>query len=303
MSKITKESINVLITGASGLIGSALVPFLEAQGYFVSILKRTPSTSSPYWDIEQGLIKLNACPSPNIIIHLAGENIATSRWTNKIKQKITNSRLQSTQLLVEYINTSSTPPDLFICASAIGFYGNRGLQVVDESSSKGDLFVSELANEWEVISQQVDTKKTRVVNLRTGIVLSKEGGALAKMLTPFKMGFGGRMGSGQQIMSWIDLQDEINAILFLMQKATLTGSFNLVSPYPVNNQTFSKTLARILQRPCFFPLPEAVIKCLFSQMGEELLLSSTNVQPTRLLQAGFKFTYPLLEESLKKQLS
>lgn len=302
MSKTTDSKGNILITGASGLIGSALVPFLESHGYIVYSLQRTPSTTIPYWDIQEQVIHLNGAPNPDIIIHLAGENIANSRWTEKVKEKISKSRIDSTQLIVNFINNATTPPKLFICASAIGFYGNSGQQPVDENTLQGEDFVSELAAKWEFTAEQVKPAETRVVNLRTGIVLNKKEGALAKMLPAFKMGVGGRIGDGKQIMSWIDLQDEINAILFIIQQPQLMGPVNLTSPNPVNNQTFSIILANILRRPCILPLPAFMIKLLFAQMGEELLLSSTNVRPTKLLEADFKFEYELLEDSLKKQL-
>tara|TARA_R110001583_G_scaffold2536_10_gene18303 strand:+ start:22709 stop:23620 length:912 start_codon:yes stop_codon:yes gene_type:complete len=302
MSNLADNNTNVLITGSSGLIGSALIPLLEAHGYAIHRLTRSPNPSSPYWNIETREIHLNGAPNPDIIIHLAGENIAKARWSKSVKQKITNSRLQSTKILVDFINNNPTPAKLFICASAIGFYGNRGQQPVDEDSLKGNDFVSELADQWEQISNQVKHPNTRIVNLRTGIVLSKKDGALAKMLPPFKMGLGGRIGSGKQIMSWIDLEDELKAILFIMQQPQLTGPVNLVSPHPIDNQTFSIILASTLRRPCIFPFPALMVKLLFAQMGEELLLSSTNVRPTKLLKAGFKFKYELLEDSLNHQL-
>ena len=302
MTKLINSQKNVLVTGASGLIGSALVPFLKEQGYSVQTLTRSTNQLTPYWNIEQQEINLNGAPDPDIIIHLAGLNIAKYRWSKTVKNKIISSRIQSTQLMVDHINNSSTPPSLFICASAIGFYGEQGQQQVNEASPKGKLFVSELAAQWEHISQQVKHPDTRVVNLRTGIVLSNKGGALTKMLPAFKMGVGGKVGSGKQIMSWIDLQDELNAILFIMKEQQLTGPVNLVSPNAMSNQQFSKALAKALKRPCLFPLPAAIVKLLFAQMGEELLLSSTHVHPCKLLKAGFKFEYALLEKSLKKQL-
>jgi uncharacterized protein (TIGR01777 family) len=305
MSNTVDTNYHIYITGASGLIGSALMPFLKAKGYHVYALKRTVSsaqeTNSPYWDIKNKKVDLNGCPNPDVIIHLAGENIAKSRWTTSVKQKITDSRIDSTQLMVDFINNSATPPSLFICASAIGFYGNRGQQPVDEIATKGNDFVSQLAAKWEKITQQIKTPSTRVVNLRTGIVLSKKEGALAKMLPAFKMGLGGKIGPGTQIMSWIDLQDELNAILFIIQQQSLQGPVNLVSPHSVDNKTFSTILARLLNRPSFFPMPAGIVRLLFGQMGEELLLSSTNVQPTKLLQAGFEFEYAYLEDSLKHQ--
>lgn len=307
MSNAVDTNRHIYISGASGLIGSALMPFLKTKGYDVYPLKRTLSSTAtkeintPYWDIKNKKIDLNGCPNPNVIIHLAGENIANSRWTTAVKQKITDSRVDSTQLMVDFINDSAIPPNLFICASAIGFYGNRGQQLVDEKDLKGSDFVSDLAEQWENITQKINTASTRVVNLRTGIVLNKKEGALAKMLPAFKMGLGGKIGSGTQVMSWIDLQDELNAILFIIQQEQLKGPVNLVSPHSVNNKNFSTTLARQLNRPSFFPMPAGIVRLLFGQMGEELLLSSTNVQPTKLLQAGFEFKYAHLEDSLKHQ--
>jgi len=300
MDNVIESKKNVLISGSSGLIGSALVPLLRDKGYTVFLLKRQQQKDTPYWDIQQQKIDLNGCPEPDIIIHLAGENISNARWTAKVKEKITKSRIQSTQLMVDFINQSNKPPALFICASAIGFYGHQGTKVVNEDSPKGQDFVSHLAEKWEQVAQQA---QTRVVNLRSGVVLSKNGGALAKMLPAFKVGLGGRVGSGKQIMSWIDLDDQINAILFIIKHTTLSGPINLVSPNAVDNKTFSNTLAQVLRRPCILPMPATLIKVMFGEMGKELLLSSTHVEPTKLLQAGFKFESLLLEESLKKQLA
>lgn len=293
---------NVLVTGSSGLIGQTLLTKLKEQGYRVSCLQRPMNPHTPYWDIEEGVIELNGAAAPDIIIHLAGENIANARWSTKQKQKILDSRINSTQLLVNYINHSKKPPSLFICASAIGFYGDTGQQPVDETGKAGTQFVSEVAKRWEQASQQLTQAHTRLINIRTGIVLSHQAGALQKMLLPFKMGFGGKIGSGKQMMSWIDLDDEVNAILFLMQQPDLTGAFNLVSPFPVSNKSFSKSLANLLKRPYIFPLPSLTVKLLFGQMGEELLLSSNYIKATRLEQAGFVFSYPKLLDSLKHQL-
>jgi len=303
MNKQDNSPINILVTGASGLIGSALVPSLKQLGYCVHRLKRTVNNTTPYWDIEQQTINLNGAPEPDIIIHLAGMNIGQSRWSPAIKQQIVDSRLRSTQLLVDHINHRKNPPKLFICASAIGYYGNSGTLPMDEASPVGHDFVSELAAEWEAISQQVEHPETRVVNLRTGIVLDEKQGALAKMLLPFKMGMGGKIGTGKQMMSWIDLHDEISAILFIIDHPHLIGPVNIVSPQAVNNHTFTRTLAKVLHRPCLLPLPAFMVKLMFAQMGEELLLSSTHVQPTKLLQSGFTFEYPTLEKSLRKHLT
>ena len=292
--------MKILIIGSSGLIGTALIPYLQAQGFEVGRLLRYKQDKHPYWCIEPCCFHLKMFSHPDIIINLAGENIASSRWTKQKKEKLLNSRLQTTQLLTEHFKNN--PPQLFINASAIGFYGDRGEEVVDESSCAGSDFVSDLASQWESSCAAIESDKTRLVKIRTGIVLSKQGGALAKMLPAFKFGLGGKIGSGQQIMSWIDINDLCHAILFIIQQPSLTGPVNLVSPNPVTNKQFSKALSKQLKRPCIFPLPSPIVKLLFGEMGKELLLASTHVKPTKLVDAGFQFEYEQIQESLLKQL-
>ena len=211
-----------------------------------------------------------------------------------------NSRLRTTQRLVEHFKNN--PPSLFINASAIGFYGDRGETVVNENSVAGHDFVSDLAKQWEASCSPIASEKTRLVKIRTGIVLSKQGGALAKMLPAFRFGLGGKIGSGKQVMSWIDINDFCHAILFIIQQPTLSGAINMVSPNPVSNKVFSKALSKQLIRPCLFPLPSFMVKLLFGEMGKELLLASTHVKPSKLLDAGFQFEYEHIQESLLKQL-
>ncbi|WP_372881815.1 TIGR01777 family oxidoreductase [Psychromonas sp.] len=292
----------VLISGSSGLVGSALTRLLISQGYSVGRLLRYQQADQPYWDINAKQLLLKEFANPDVVIHLAGENIGNGRWTEAKKKKLVDSRILSTKLLVEHFNTQTPAPKLFICASAIGFYGNRGREKLDEFSSAGTDFVSQLALQWEESSQVIKQSGTRLVNLRTGIVISKKGGALGKMLLPFKMGFGGQIGSGEQIMSWIDINDMVRAILFIIENESVKGPVNMVSPNPVNNRLFSQLLAKQLRRPCIFPMPACMVKLLFGEMGDELLLSSTYVQPKKLLEAGFVFHYKKLEESLLKQL-
>jgi len=291
----------VLLTGSSGLVGTALISLLESQGYQVGRLLRSEKAGQPYWDIEQSYLSLKDFENPDVIIHLAGENIGNGRWTKDKKKKLRESRIQSTQLLVNHFKKAQPAPKLFICASAIGFYGNRGDEKLDENSAAGADFVSQLALDWEESSQPIKEAGTRLVNLRTGIVISEKGGALAKMLPAFKLGLGGKIGSGEQIMSWIDINDMIRAILFVIENERIQGPVNLVSPNPVTNQIFSQMLAKQLNRPCFSPLPEGLVKLLFAEMGKELLLSSTKVLPKKLLDAGFAFKYGKLEESLLQQ--
>ncbi|WP_022941504.1 TIGR01777 family oxidoreductase [Psychromonas hadalis] len=293
--------MKILMIGSSGLIGTALVPYLQAQGFEVGRLLRYKQDNHPYWNIDPLCFHLNSFSHPDIIINLAGENIANGRWTEKKKRQLIDSRITTTKHLVNYFKNN--PPKLFINASAIGFYGNSGETVVDEESVAGDEFVSELAKQWEKSCEPIQSSKTRLIKLRTGIVLSKQGGALAKMLPAFKFGLGGKIASGKQIMSWIDINDLCHAILFIINQSPLTGAINLVSPNPVTNQVFSKALSKQLSRPCLFPLPSFMVKLLFGEMGEALLLSSTNVQPQKLLDAGFQFEYAQLSDSLLKQLT
>lgn len=296
------SNTKVLIAGSSGLIGSALAPFLEAQGFAVERLLRTAQDQHPYWDIQAATVNLKEFTNPDIIINLAGENIANGRWTEKTKQRLVDSRIASTTLLVEHFSKAAHPPKLFINASAIGFYGDRGEQLLNENSTAGTDFVSQLAVQWEQASQGIKQAGVRLVNLRTGLVISKNGGALAKMLPAFKLGLGGKIGAGQQMMSWIDINDWLSAIVFIINHPQLHGAVNMVAPNPVSNQKFTKLLAKQLQRPCLLPLPEFMVKLLFAQMGKELLLASTYVQPEKLLTAGFEFEYKTLEQSLLKQL-
>lgn len=296
-----ENKMKILMIGSSGLIGSTLVPYLQAQGFEVGRLLRYKQGDHPYWNIDPICFHLNSFSHPDIIINLAGENIASNRWTAQRKQQLIDSRITTTKYLVDHFKNN--PPKLFINASAIGFYGNRGETVVDEDSPAGDEFVSELAKQWENSCAPIQSSTTRLIKLRTGIVLSKQGGALAKMLPAFKLGLGGKIGSGKQIMSWIDINDLCHAILFIIHRPQLSGAINLVSPNPVSNEVFSKALSKQLTRPCLVPLPQFLVRFLFGEMGKALLLSSTHVHPKKLLDTGFKFEYAQLQESLSKQLT
>ncbi|WP_413700832.1 TIGR01777 family oxidoreductase [Psychromonas sp. KJ10-10] len=218
----------------------------------------------------------------------------------KRKQQLLDSRLLTTSLLVEHFKQK--PPKLFINASAIGFYGETGQTLVNENSDAGKDFVSDLAKQWEASCDAIQSPQTRLVKIRTGIVMSKQGGALAKMLPAFKAGAGGKIGSGKQYMSWIDIEDVCHAIQFIIEHSNITGPVNLVSPTAETNKAFSIALSKQLNRPCIFPLPGIIVKLLFGEMGEALLLSSTRVKPSKLLEAGFQFKYPNLPGCLKERL-
>jgi len=276
--------MKILITGASGLVGQALVPFLTAEGHTVVRLVR---------DVPMDYEGFDA------VIHLAGENIAAKRWTPAQKQKIRDSRVNFTQLLSTALAECKKPPKVLISASAIGIYGNRNTEILTEESAIGQDYLSDVCRDWEAATQPARDKGIRVVNMRFGLILTPKGGALAKLLPPFQFGVGGPLGSGKQFMSWIAIDDVIGAIHHALATESLTGPVNTVSPNPVTNAAFSRTLGRVLFRPWFAPVPAFAVKLLFGEMGEALLLSSTNVQPQKLLASGYVFRHPDLENALR----
>lgn len=300
----------IAITGASGFIGSSLVPFLTLKGYSVcrlvrynSAVQRPPSLPSNeiFWDPQKGVINSESLEGIDAIINLAGENIAEKRWSEARKETIKKSRVDGTLLLNKTIANLKTPPKVFISASAVGYYGNRGEEILNENSSPGAGFLSEVCQEWEKATQstkETNKSKIRVVNLRLGMVISKKGGVLAKMLLPFSLGLGGKLGNGRQYMSWIDLCDLLQVILFIISNETIYGPVNAVSPSPVTNEEFTKILAHVLHRPAFFNIPAQAIKLVFGQMGEELFLGSTHAIPKKLTDNGFSFLYATLKQAL-----
>ncbi len=296
--------MNILMSGSSGLIGSHLRKFLIQQGNQVIRLVRHPADNSGFelfWDPENRQINPQSLEGINAVIHLAGESV-TGRWSEAKKAKIRKSRLDSTFLLSKAFSKLAMPPQTFLCASAIGYYGNRNDQILDETSSKGRGFLADLAQEWELATKPAADKGSRVVNLRFGIVLSPEGGALQKMLLPFKLGLGGTFGSGKQYMSWISLEDVIRAIYHCLTTNAIRGPVNIVAPQPLTNKEFTKTLGRVLHRPTFMTVPESVLQLAVGESANELLLSSSRVKPEKLMETGFQFRYPELENALKHLL-
>jgi uncharacterized protein (TIGR01777 family) len=298
-----QQAMRILVTGASGLVGSALVPYLTTGGHEVVRLVRNgrKRAGTLTWDPTAGKLDRAALEGFDAVVHLAGESI-TGRWTTDRKARIHDSRVDGTHLLVEALSALQRPPKVLVAASAIGFYGHRGRDVVAEDSAPGAGFLADVCREWEAEAQVAAAHGLRVVTLRLGIVLSAAGGALAAMLTPFKLGAGGPVGSGNQFMSWIALDDVLDAILFSLTTATLSGPVNAVAPTPVPNREFVQTLARVLGRPAVLPLPAFAVRLLFGEMGEELLLSGARVEPERLKTAGFVFRYPELEPALRHLL-
>jgi uncharacterized protein (TIGR01777 family) len=294
--------MKILITGSSGLIGSALIKQLRSRGHEIGRLLRTKTTEQPYWNIEHGEINLEHFPEPDVVIHLAGENLADGRWNDAKKQRILNSRVNGTRLLVEYFSKAEHKPDVFISGSAIGFYGNRSDTFLDEHSAPGDNFSAEICKQWEAASQPLKELGIRLVNIRTGVVLSPQGGALKKMLLPFRLGLGGILGDGQQYISWVCMDDMINMLEFVMLN-NVSGPVNMVAPEPVTNYQLTKTLGKVLHRPTIFPMPAFVARLLFGEMADELLLASTRVLPGKLTEAGFKFEFPQLDVALEHLLT
>lgn len=290
--------MNVLISGASGLIGSALVPYLEAQGHSVFILHRNNKNSRFNWDPATGHIQLDADIHLDAVINLNGVNIGDQRWTPKRKQQIIESRTHSTDLLARSIAKLPSPPTVFLSASAIGFYGDTGSIAVDETSPAGSNFLSQVVAPWEQATLPAQAVGIRTVLMRSGVVITPNGGALKKMLLPFKLGLGGKVGSGSQYMSWISLSDEIRAMAFLLNNE-VSGPVNLTAPTPVSNQDFSKALGHALNRPAVFPMPECVVKALFGEMGDLLLLGSSRVLPSVLLEKGFNFKHNCIDDAFR----
>jgi len=295
----------VAVTGSSGFLGSALVSSLAAGGHRVLPLVRRevrPGEDALRWDPVSGAI---ASPGPAIVdavIHLAGESIAGGRWTAVKKQRIRESRVDATRRLTDTLTRLAKPPAVLVCASAIGYYGNRGGEVLSEESRPGAGFLADVGREWEAASAAAILQGIRVVTLRIGIVLSPAGGALAKMLTPFRLGLGGVVGSGAQWMSWIALEDVIGAIRHVLATDALRGPVNAVAPTPVTNTEFTRTLGRVLGRPTLLPMPAFAARLAFGEMADELLLASLRVVPTRLQASGYRFREPTLGGALRSAL-
>ena len=295
--------MKVAVTGSSGLIGSSLVSFLPKKDVTVSrILRENPEDNEISWKPEGGDWDSAFAGGIDGIVHLAGENIASGRWTNAKKDKIRNSRIEGTKKLCEHILKLPTPPSVFVCASAIGYYGDRGMAFLNEGSPRGSGFLPDVCLDWEEAAESVSKAGIRVVNVRFGIVLSKDGGALAKMLTPFKMGMGGKIGSGTQYMSWVAMDDVTGAIYHTLVTDSLKGPVNVTAPNPVTNKEFTNTLGKVLNRPTVMPMPAFAARLAFGEMANDLLLASTKVAPKKLSDSGYDFQYPELENALKHVL-
>ena len=293
--------MHVVVSGSRGLVGSALVPFLAAGGHRLPRLVRgTPANSDETaWNPARGLAEPSCLGGVDAVVHLAGENIAAGRWTPARKAEIRQSRVEGTRSLCESLARLANPPKLLVSASAIGFYGDRGSQTLTEESGPGSGFLPDVCREWEAAVEPASQAGIRVVNLRFGMVLSPAGGALQKMLLPFKLGLGGRIGSGDQFMSWIAIDDAVGAIRHALSAESLRGPVNAVAPTPVTNAEFTRLLARALRRPAFMPVPPFAARLAFGEMADALLLASARVMPVRLQESGYHFRFPALEDALR----
>ena len=297
--------MKILISGSHGLVGKALVTSLTNDGHeVIRLVRRERQMGAPEvaWDPKRGVIDGEHLEGLEAVVHLAGESIADGRWSDEKKRRIRESRVQGTQLLIQALTQLNHPPKTFLCASAIGYYGDRADETLNEASSPGKNFLSNVCVEWEGATRPAAEKGIRVVNLRFGIILSADGGALAKMLTPFRMGIGGRIGSGKQWMSWVALDDVVAAIRRALTDASLAGPVNIVAPNPVTNAEFTKRLGQVLARPTLFPVPAFGARLAFGEMADALLLSSQRVDPVRLKQAGYQFLEPELTGALRRSL-
>jgi uncharacterized protein (TIGR01777 family) len=299
-----RPPITVAVTGATGLIGSALVQRLRARGDTVRRLVRSRSSSHAddvEWDPARGRLDPGALDGVDAVVHLAGEPVA-HRWTAARKRAIRESRVQSTALLARTLSTLARPPRVFLSGSAVGYYGDRGDTIVDESSGPGSGFLAAVTVEWEQAAAPVAQHGVRVVLLRTGIVLSPVGGALAKLLPIFRLGGGGPLGNGRQWMSWISLEDQLRAIEHALFSDLLHGPANLVAPNPVTNGDFATTLGRVLARPALLPVPALALELLYGEMARGTLLAGQRALPRALAASGFEFRHPTLEGALRGML-
>lgn len=293
-------SVRILVSGSSGLIGSALVPALSAEGHAVSRLVRgRPGPGDVLWGPARGAVDAARLEGFDAAVHLAGESVA-GRWTRTKKAAVRDSRVRGTRLLAEAFSRLSRPPQVLICASAVGFYGDRGDEVLTEQSAPGSDFLAGVCREWEAAAAPAAERGMRVAHLRFGVVLSPRGGALARMLPPFRLGLGGVIGSGRQYMSWISLDDAVGAVRHVLLNGSLAGPVNVTAPQPVTNRQFTRALGRALGRPTIFPMPAFAARLAFGEMADALLLSGARAEPARLLSSGYAFRTPDLEGALRR---
>ena len=296
--------MRILISGANGLIGRSLRELLTANGHTLLQLSRKGSNGLDQiaWEPLKGQIEADKMEGLDVVVHLAGENVGQA-WNDEVKHRIKESRMKGTRLLSETIATLKSPPKVFVCASAIGYYGVRGSEPLDENSASGTGFLAEVCRQWESATAPASASGIRTVNLRFGVVLSPHGGALKQMLPPFQMGAGGNLGDGQQYFSWVALTDAVSAIKFAIETPALSGPVNVVAPNPVTNAQFTKALGIVLGRPTFFPVPPMAARMIFGEMADEMLLGGAKIVPKKLQESNFNFQFPQIEDALRHELN
>jgi uncharacterized protein len=298
-------SMRVAITGATGLIGGALAASLEREGHRVHRITRSADEAGPddvVWDPAAGTIEASKLEGVDAVVHLAGEPIGSSRWTDQTKRRIRASRVQGTDLIARTVAGLEARPQVLVSGSAVGYYGDRGDEPLTEDSPAGDDYLAEVTRAWEDAAAPAVEAGLRVAWARTGVVMAKEGPLIEKVELPFRLGVGGRVGSGRQYVAWIALADHIRALRFLIDRADLAGPFNLTAPEPATNAEFTRALGEVLHRPTVLPIPTFAIRLLYGEMGVSLATVSQRVHPTRLLEAGFEFVHPDLRSALQAAL-
>ena len=297
--------MRIVVSGSHGLVGKALISSLTADGHEVIRLVRNKPTGAGEveWHPNEGHIDASPLEGVDAVVHLAGESIAANRWTGEKKRAIRDSRVKGTTLLSETLARLSRPPAVFISASAIGYYGDRGDELLTESSAPGRDFLASVCIEWENATRAAAQKGIRTVQTRFGIILDANEGALGKMLTPFRMGIGGRVGDGKQWVSWITIEDVVSGLKSIIGDTAVRGPVNFVAPNPVTNAEFTKVLGHVLSKPTLFPVPQFAVRLAFGEMADALLLASQRVEPRVLKEKGFVFSWPALEPALRHILS
>jgi uncharacterized protein (TIGR01777 family) len=295
--------MKVLISGATGLIGSALIPELESGGHQITRLTRSPGSGSDVgWNPDAGEIDTSRLEGHDAVVHLAGENIGEGRWTPEKKRRILESRAKGTRLLAETIASLPEPPRVMVSASAVGYYGDRGNELLREDSGPGSDFLAEVCKAWEAAADPAREAGVRVVHPRNGIVLSTQGGALARTLPIFKLGGGGRIGSGRQWWSWVAMADVVGAISHSLTDDSVEGPVNVGSPNPLTNAEYTRVLGKVLNRPTIFPLPAPAARLMLGEVADALLLASQRMEPAKLKETGYEFRYPELDGALRHLL-
>jgi len=298
--------MKIAVTGSSGLVGQHACGYFASRSHDVIRIVRhnaAKTVSELLWKPKSGEIDLEMLEGLDAVVHLAGDNIASARWSPDKKKTIRDSRVSSTRLLSESLAALSQPPRTLLCASAVGYYGNQGDKLLTEDAERGSGFLSDVCRDWEEATQPAEEAGIRVAHLRIGMVISAKGGALKSMLFPFKLGLGGPVGRGDQYWSWIAVDDLVTAMDFILQNEQLSGPINLVAPNAVTSEAFGKILGACLSRPSFMPLPAFAARIIMGEMADALLLSSTRVEPRKLLDEGFSFRYPDLEEAIRHELA